>query len=1164
MPTCTAISLHTKLPCASPATSSNTLFCAPHAHECHLLYLSYKRSQLAYETLCSTPPPKSFPKKNYATTDWSSYTSLAQLEESHHYLLEKYKHLTRCILGRDLHHTHFYKDTSDFGHQKYLDGLRQQREEVDGALRRLELRACQLRNAKERWTKWVRSYQASVDARDEEARKKVREEAVGYKEGMERMEEMRRVEWERGREEREKSEVWDPIEEVIRVHRVGYLALVRLLLEREAQGVEEEEQALRRARELQRLVEGAAVGKKEREEALERKRMVLEEGRCKEGMVIRPIRMDLKQGAKQITGKEAFEMTDLKDEMMKDVIKSLNELFALERGASTYDLEEREQSLENLKKNSRGVREYLFLRLIAKNPTLLEVALKKDSIEDFLADDLAVRNSDLRELAFQLSKPSIIQVRHAFSDYWFSQNEGEVDKNSKQHKERVQLCGKWIHNFPEQAQLPRRGWFLFALLSEIPLNKARELCNSWDELKELDLLLSQNYFAGLQNKGWEVAGDFMFSTMRRMGYHHVHQQLGVDASQHATKKGEHALISRTVFHGIMGRNDPATRRFISFVKSAPALLNIYAHDMHLNKIITQPPKSEQWILKLRSPKIPKNRDPDDPKNYTIAQPFDEKFRQAMRSKRDWKPAFTDYIEIFVWDRTCSCQTPFELFMTKFLMFLHKANKFYDYMSVIEPALQVYRKCALEEEGRKSARLKHIQNLEDQIAELRRNRTEEELRVGNPEDYYNSTDAEIDRQFGLYDNDEYWIENDPNHKIVGAIPTLRVYAKLMNEGKVKEANNLIKRHPKKQIMPKYKSSELDRMHELAEKDDAIDEFWADCDLEADELVEWSSETADMVLEDNPRAAPHNVLVASNMVNILGKIDPEGAKKAGVDIDACNSLTNYTYRASHPPNRRPGRATPEIYAHFDKFLADHDLDLLKPEHKYAVLNADVSPLPQGWSRAILLAVARLADDDAIEPSADQHAYPTFAAPAPSYRGLKFYIDYRWATRWDLLDRPDDDIARLSPDPLYLKHEFEKVALAYPSPSTRYSLILLASSETHWDPPLYAADAAATVFADPLGRRWKWKKTPKDFPGFESDLAQIFKDWCTDGGVKQNTRVHVDRVLCWGRDLKECLEVSHKVCVLLNKPNKGKIRVDWGKVWVGRTREEMEGLGERWWQF
>ncbi|RPA79400.1 hypothetical protein BJ508DRAFT_377631 [Ascobolus immersus RN42] len=1168
MPTCTALFLHTKAPCTAPATSANGLFCYQHAREVQLLYNSYKRSSAAYDALEAAPPPKQFPKKNYATTDWSSYSSLQDLDVCRKYLESKYKHLHRCLVGRELHHSHFYSDTSDFGHQSYLEHLRTQRALVDGALKRLNLRAMQVGHKEEKWTKWVRALAAKEDEISEAKRKEIKAEAAKYQEELAEMEALEREEWERTREEREKREVWDPIEEVIKGQRVGYLAVVRLLLQRAAKGVEEEEEALKRARELQKVIdgiEGAVESNLKVDKLLEEKRKVLEERRTSPPMVIRPIRMDLEEGAMLIDPETKMDMSDLEDDMLKSVMESLNELFKLERGASTYDLEEREQALDILKEKSRGVREFLFLRLIAKNPALLDVTLKKESIEEFLDDDLAVRNSDLRDLALGLAKPNLIMVRHAFSDYWFAQNEEKVDKNTKQHKERLKICGKWIHNFPDQATLPRKGWFLFALLSGISLNKARELCNSWEELRELDLLQSQNYFAGLDNEGWGAEhDDFMFSTFRRMGYHHVDHRLPLPAKEHRNQKDEHVIVSRMSFHGIMGRNDPATRRFISLVKSAPAIFNIHAIDIQLNKVITTPPKNQQWIMRVRHPKVSKSRDPDDPKNYTVTIPFDEKFRQQMRKHREWKPNFNDYIEIFVWDRGCGCTSPSYVFMNKFMMFLQKANKFSDYMAVIEPALQVYRKCTLEEEGKGAPRLKHIKKVEDEIKELRRNKTEDQLRIGSEADYYNSADAQIDYEFAPYDNDQYWKDNDPNFQLSGVIPNLIMYWKLYHEEKDAEANKYLKRVPKKYQTPTYKTSEVERMHILAEKGDHIDDFWASVDEEIEEVLDWSEETADVCLEnDAARLPPRNVLVASNMIQLLSGLDDEMALDCDIDMAGMTHLRNELFRNVHHPHKRPGHATPAIYAQFEAWLKEKDLDLMKLGDKYALLEGTVGNLPTGWYRAIMMEIARLWDEGSIEPADQSHAYPTYAASAPGYKGLKMYIDYRWAERWGYIMSRPDYANPLPEDPLWLKHQFEEVSATQPD-TARYSLIMLKSEDTYWSLDLLSPESENTVFADPLGRRWRWKKTPKDFAGYESDVAEIFRNFMKEAEIARNTRVYVDRVLCWGKDEKEAREVTHKVAVLMNKPKKGKFSVDWAKVRIMRTREQMREMGDRWWMF
>jgi len=430
---CTALNLHNKQKCTSRAQSANSLFCAFHAKQVHGLYLGYKRRTAELTELEKTTP-KTLPK-NFGITDWSSFTSAAELKTLHTYLEHRYRLLNRCVTARDYHHSHFYGDTSDFGHQAFLDRLRTARNTVINALGRLENRMLEVVYKDEQWMAWMKALQREEDQRHETEKKKVKAEHALFRENQASIEALREEEEARRREKMEKEEVWDPIESIVEDVRGEYVALLCMLLRKEGVGEKMEEKALQTARQLKMADnrgksvavkagdadEATLVAFREREK--EGKGMVARmEDEQDVSIIARPIKLDIGGPEETRTGntldaEKLATLDDIDDLPMRELVERMGKLASMERGVRSYNLKDREDSLAQVRRESNAIREYLLIRLITKNPALLGVALESGSIDEFLQNP-QVRNTDLRDLALGLSNPPLQNIRDACADYW--------------------------------------------------------------------------------------------------------------------------------------------------------------------------------------------------------------------------------------------------------------------------------------------------------------------------------------------------------------------------------------------------------------------------------------------------------------------------------------------------------------------------------------------------------------------------------------------------------------------------------------------------------------------------------------------------------------------------------------------------------------------------
>lgn len=768
--TCTAISLQTDLPCTEAATSDNGHFCAFHAKEVFQLYLHYKRRNAQLDEIEKTIP-RCFPTRDWGNCDWTSYTRLEELRGIKEFLDKKWLLLNRPIISREVHHKHFYNDKSDFGHESYLDRLKTQRATVAKSLEKLERRVLELRHNKESWAQWVATLQAEKDARQDAEKKKVKAEAQLYRENKAKVEELKRREREKNEEQIEKEEVWDPIEAYIEQQRLGYVALLRFLVQRTSKGMEEEKIALEHAREIQDAINERQNAKldsainytKSQDEMIEERNQLLKEGHEKRFM-IRPFTRAINRNAlpetperkeeldklhAQPSAAEVFALDDMHDEAFKKVIRSMNILFDLERGASSYVLSERESSYQRMLAENTTIHELLLIRLIAKQTNLINIALKCKSLDEFLSNSKQVKNTDLRDLVLNLSKPTPLQMRHACADF-----HAEKDKNARKGV-RIKLCGRWVYRYESSQPMPREGWFQFALYSGCTYNQARELCNTWEEFRELEQLVLSNYFSGMRG-GRENENDGTLTQMyRRIGLTPYGMEVAFEEGLDRDDPKRRQMQTRAQIFCTMGRKDYNARRFLAWSKTFANDYIIWARDNLTNTIIVQPDEEDLWLARRRRPKKGK-----DGKIWETTIKFNAAYKQSMEKndRRTWRPAFKDYIDVVIWDRIPGRE--YVGFVSGLIRTLNKAYKLRDQISGMEGAFDVYLKYA--EADHDHERVALVKQVKEDFAALRASRENGRL-IDEEQDegvYYDPIDEEIDKKYGVYESDPIWHEIDP--------------------------------------------------------------------------------------------------------------------------------------------------------------------------------------------------------------------------------------------------------------------------------------------------------------------------------------------------------------------------------------------------------------------
>lgn len=434
-------------------------------------------------------------------------------------------------------------------------------------------------------------------------------------------------------------------------------------------------------------------------------------------------------------------------------------------GDTKEDFEKAKNKIIDL---TKSIREYQLLRLVLCNPLLMSVALECNSIDDFLNDTKRISNTGLRDLALGLSKSSMQNVRNACADYWLNEcitlqadaaketlaiaapKKSADNGRSKAEEEeapvglnRVKVCGRWVHSYPMESRLPRRGWFQFGLLTGASWSTAMSLTNSWDEAFEFSLLGGSCYFRDLPFDWIGLNDPLVILEMRRIGF------LAYARSSHAdiaTKRipvpdgGYMDCQARNYICGNMARNDPRARRFIKMVTAATSQLLIWVKDMKTGEIIYKPPKDQLWINRI---KLVGGRSPSRFREWNVAQAMNTKFREQTNATRPWKFGFSDYMEVHIWD-----MQPGRLMQSVIFVMMKLLNKAYfniDTISLWDSTMDVFQRITIEEEGPEGPKAIRAREIRNNLKALRkRDDLKDILKKSIAEFFYNKIDESLDK------------------------------------------------------------------------------------------------------------------------------------------------------------------------------------------------------------------------------------------------------------------------------------------------------------------------------------------------------------------------------------------------------------------------------------
>nr|ATA58189.1 mfs allantoate [Neofusicoccum kwambonambiense] len=795
-PQCQALNLSDERRCTETATNVNGLFCHFHSRQVYGLYRGYKRRNAQLDHLLAHPPPflrEQDDDTPLSKVDFSAVADEATLKQLRDHLFERHALLDRVIRARKLHHSRFYALKLDYGHQHYLDSLQSQKHAALRALERVERRSAEVLYEKQKWFKWVRELEDEEEKARDAEKKKVKQEAAllkrQWKEVEARMRELRAREelrrqdefLDKALEERRRlddssaDEEWDPIDDVVEDERGNYIDLLRLFLWQEtARGGSNADGDVDKGEEAEQapLVNAESVAPSEDAEQAAVKAADAPKSRGAKKRAKQKVKAAGAQQAQQGQARPGETHVESQD----DVRQRLREGQKMERAPgwklrgtieNPIAIADRmppvpDDEIDLLLSQISEIKQLLFCRLLLAHAALLPVALRANSIEEFLADE-EVNNTDLRDLCLKMEQPGLQELRDACADLDRGENEevddddkkvavssrrghtplvrrtliprsyqtkrekalmerrersmgtmggtmidfGDIDDQGQYHikKIRVKVCGKYIYNYPSEKAMSRGGWLQFSIMAkDCSLFDAVKLCRNWDEFFELSILATYQYFPSGNWAAW--VGDQMRQQVLQLGFIPYFQMEMADKYTMHSQTGsrsyhgrQHQIIdARNFICACLKRNDPVSRRFIQYLVMQTNAVLTLVRDVKTGNILTKPPEFELWLIREKSGLGRASRN-----DWNIIKEVGPEFFEDMDRQRQWHFGFKEYYDVIIWDLEAGCH--FSHLYNTVQTALIKAHRFQQGLDLYKPSEHILCTIARDKETQRTRDIK---------------------------------------------------------------------------------------------------------------------------------------------------------------------------------------------------------------------------------------------------------------------------------------------------------------------------------------------------------------------------------------------------------------------------------------------------------------------------
>ncbi|KAJ4369485.1 hypothetical protein N0V86_009320 [Didymella sp. IMI 355093] len=400
------------------------------------LYRGYKKRNAELDSLPGNQPSYFIGKKgSIVSHDYADINDEATLKNLYDYLFKTYQLLDRVVRARKLHHSHFFAIDNDYGHQKYLDKLLNDKQNMTKALEKLGKRAAAVMYEQKQWFNWVKETQAKEEKEGETESRKVKLESLLFqrhqKELKRQQREMQAREAQKQQEQyldetykqrlsdmsEEEQDDWDPIKDVYGYERDNYVELIKyflMLKDQEPNDATEDAPTEFDVPRVDDASASAAPAKALSKSAKKRAKKVNAENKklgdptlqTEEGRGANVIEMETR-------GK-------MRQRLRKPVrFQRATGWYVQGIGPTGYDAQTPvipDDEIEQLLDEVAEIKNFLFCRLLLTQSTLLPAALKAESIEDFIGKEEVTREN-LRDLCLKLERPVLQDVRDACADF---------------------------------------------------------------------------------------------------------------------------------------------------------------------------------------------------------------------------------------------------------------------------------------------------------------------------------------------------------------------------------------------------------------------------------------------------------------------------------------------------------------------------------------------------------------------------------------------------------------------------------------------------------------------------------------------------------------------------------------------------------------------------
>jgi hypothetical protein len=400
------------------------------------LYRGYKKRNAELDSLPSNQPSYFEGKKgSIVSHDYSDINDEVTLKQLHDYLFKTFQLLDRVVRARKLHHSHFFAIDNDYGHQKYLDKLLNDKQKMTKALERLGKRAATVMYEQKQWFDWVKDTQAKEEKEGETESKKVKLESLLFqrhqKEIKRQQREIQAREAKKQQEQyldetyqqrlsdmsEEEQDDWDPIKDVYGYERENYVELIKyflMLKDQEPNAATEDTPAGTDGPQAEGASGSATPAKALSKSAKKRAKKVNAETKK---LADPTLQTEEGRGA-NVTGMET--RGQMRDRLRKPVrFERATGWYVQGIGPTGYDAQTPiipDDEIEQLLDEVAEIKKFLFCRLLLTQSTLLPAALKAESIEDFVGKEEVTREN-LRDLCLKLERPVLQDVRDACADF---------------------------------------------------------------------------------------------------------------------------------------------------------------------------------------------------------------------------------------------------------------------------------------------------------------------------------------------------------------------------------------------------------------------------------------------------------------------------------------------------------------------------------------------------------------------------------------------------------------------------------------------------------------------------------------------------------------------------------------------------------------------------